>query len=558
MPNLRPYQQEAKEALRAFYRQGGRRGGISLPTGTGKTVIFSSIAADAYAKGTQVTVLVHRDTLVKQAVDKLSQVIPASKVGIVKANKNDVDAPVIVASIQTLARPARLAQIRPPGLTIVDEAHVSVSPSYHAYYQHVGAVPGGPGRLAGFTATWMRNDRNGLGDIWEKVVYKKSIKWAVRNSFLVPPEAIQLGGQLDLSEVRTVKNPTSDNYGDYNERDLQEVVMVDDLLQTVVDGYNKFGEGEPAVLFAPTQASARYFLDGLAAAGVPVAEIFAGTNGASRTWAFSGFDAGTIRVLGTCTALAEGWDSPRCSVALMVRPTRSMLLFIQQVGRILRPWPGKKRGLLLDFVGVTDDKDMRSIVDLSTTPEAREVEFPCPMCQRPLCSECEGCPSQRCEYYRCSCDTDDDFERVPIPRTAKKIEGVHAVDLFAGTDARWLMTNRGIPFVQTANHTYFIALHEGAYAVGRCGARSIQGGMWLATGLTSEEALEQGSEHALAEDPSIAHKGTNWRTSGQAPRPAQIDYARKLGIDPEGMSRGELSDQISIRIASQLLARVGR
>lgn len=540
------------------YRNGARRVGVSLPTGTGKTVIFADMARDVHANGKRVVVLVHRDTLVEQAHKKLAQVISEHHIGIVKAARNDVSAPVIVASVQTLANPNRLAQLTPPSLTIVDEAHVSVSPSYHSYYQHVGAVPGGPGYLAGFTATWMRNDRTGLGDIWESVVFKRSIKWAVNNGYLCRPEAVQLGGNLDLSNVRTVKNPDSDKYGDYNERDLQDLVMVDDLRDTVIKGYQQFANGAPAVLFAPTQASTRYFLEGLNDVGVPAAEIMAGTTKATRAWNFASFDAGTTSVLGTCTALAEGWDSPRCAVALMVRPTRSQLLFIQQVGRILRPWPGKARGLILDFVGILDDKSMSCIVDLGLTPEQTEADYPCPDCGRELCRECGSCSNDRCCHRACSCNEEtDEYERVPIPRTAKKIDGVTEVDLFAGTDARWLLTSRGIPFVQTKDYTFFIALHEGEYAIGRCGAKSIQGGCWLATGLTSEDALEQGSELALTNDPSIASKKSSWRQGSQEPSEGQRTYARQLGIAPEGLNKAELSDAISIKIASRLLARVG-
>lgn len=563
---LRPYQTQAKAAVRSDFVKGHRRVAVVLPTGTGKTVIFSSMAYDTYAKGNRVIVLVHRDTLVGQAYKKLVAAgIPEGHIGIVKASKNEVDAPVIVASIHTLRNPERMRQITPPALTIVDEAHVSVSPTYHAYYQHIAAY-GGSTFIVGFTATMMRNDRNGLGDVYERVSFKRSIKWAVNNGYLVRPEAIQYGPagegskpNVDTSGCRTIGgNPDSASYGDYNEHDLQELVMVDDLLDTVVKGYHELAAGQPAVLFAPTQASARYFLAGLAESGVPVAEVMAGTTAAARQWAFAAFDAGSTHVLGTCTALAEGWDCPRCSVALMVRPTRSPLMFIQQVGRILRPWPGKRRGLVLDFVGVTDDQTMACAVDLSLTPEVREVDYPCQECGRELCVDCGGCRMDRCSYTSCTCEQEAyDFDRVPIPHTAKKITGVTEVDLFAGTDARWLMTNKGVPFVRTRDYTFFVAFHEGAYAVGRCGASSSQGGIWLAKGLASDDALEQGSEAALADDPTVANKKSSWRQGNQPASPQQQDHARRIGIDPTGMGKAELSDAISIRTASRLLAGIG-
>lgn len=565
---LRPYQIEAKAAVRQSFASGLRRVGVGLPTGTGKTVIFSSMAYDTFVKGNTVIVLVHRDTLVGQAYKKLVAAgIPEGRIGIVKANKNEVDAPVIVASIHTLRNPERMRQIKPPTLTIVDEAHVSASPTYHAYYQHIEAH-GGQRFVVGFTATWMRNDRNGLGDIYEKVVFKKSIKWAVNNGYLVRPHAVQYGPSgegskpdVDLSGVRTIGgSPDSASYGDYNEKDLQDVVMVDQLLDTVVKGYHELAAGMPAVLFAPTQSSTRYFLRGLQDSGVPVAEVLAGTSNAARQWAFAAFDAGSTHVLGTCTALAEGWDCPRCAVALMVRPTRSPLMFIQQVGRILRPWPGKQRGLVLDFVGVTDDQTMACAVDLSLTPEAREADYPCPQCGRELCLECDGCGNDRCAQQQCRCEDDapDDFGTQPIEHMAKKITGVTEVDLFAGTDARWLTTPDGTPFVQTKDRMFFVMMRDGEYAVGRCGSRSIAGGIWLAEGLSSDDALELGSEHALNDDPTVASKKSSWRQGSQPASPQQQDHARRIGLDPGEMRKAELSDAISIHTATPLLARIKR
>jgi superfamily II DNA or RNA helicase len=523
---LRPYQVQAKEAVKADYAAGLRRVGVSLPTGVGKSVIMASMAADVFAKGRRVIVLVHRDTLVDQTRRHLTRVIPERAIGIVKAGKNDITAPVIVASIHTLRSEARLAQILPPNLTIVDEAHVSVSDTYLRYFEHVDAVEGGRGYLAGFTATWIRSDTRGLGDVWQRISYKKSLAWAVKAGFLVEPRAIQLGGDLDFSQVRTGID------GDYMEKDLAELVMVDDLKDTVVKGYNNLTPGHSAVLFAPTQQSARFFGDALKDSGVRVAEIFAGTSITERRYNFSAFDNGAVQVLITCTALAEGWDSPRCDVALMLRPSKHPGLITQQIGRILRPWPGKQFATILDFVGVLDNADMRSIIDLSETPE-RVV----------------------------SDDTDSQSElkpkeSTPDPRMVKKINGVHTVDLFAGTEARWLTTKHGVPFVNTRDHLYFVAQLDGDWAVGRCSSKSIQGGCWLVKGLTSAEALEHGSEMALEEDASIAGRKSSWRQGNQRPSAGQLQMAQGMGIDTEGMNKAQVSDAINVYKATQILANI--
>jgi superfamily II DNA or RNA helicase len=524
MTQLRDYQLAAKEAIKADYAAGLRRVGVSLPTGTGKTHVMASMAADVFNKGRRVVLLVHRDTLVDQTKRRLAAFIPERAIGIVKAGKNEITSPVIVASIHTLRSEARLDQLLPPNLTIVDEAHVSLSDTYLRYFDHVNAVQGGRGYLAGFTATWVRSDTRGLGDVWEKISYKKSLAWAVRQGFLVEPRAVQLGGDLDMSGVRTGID------GDYMEKDLAELVMVEDLKETVVKGYANLTPGRSAVLFAPTQESARYFGAALRESGVRVAEIFAGTSITERRYNFSAFDNGAVQVLITCTALAEGWDSPKCDVALMLRPSKHSGLITQQIGRILRPWPGKQFATILDFVGVLDNADMRSIIDLSETPERIASDN----------SQSELAPK----------------ESTPDPRMVKKINGVHTVDLFAGTEARWLTTKHGVPFVTTKEHIYFVAQVDGAWAVGRCNSRSIQGGCWLIKGLTSAEALENGSEAALEEDASIAGRKSSWRQGNQRPSAGQLQMAHGMGIGIEGMNKAQCSDAINVHRATQILANI--
>jgi hypothetical protein len=308
--------------------------------------------------------------------------------------------------------------------------------------------------------------------------------------------------------------------------------MIPDLKDTVVKGYNNLTPGHSAVLFAPTQQSARFFGDALKESGVRVAEIFAGTSSTERRYNFSAYENGAVQVLITCVALAEGFDCPKCDVALMLRPSKHPGLITQQIGRILRPWPGKQYATILDFVGVLDNADMRSIIDLSETPE------------------------------RITSDSVDQSElepreSTPDPRMAKKIDGVHTIDLFAGTQARWLTTKHGVPFVTTREHIYFVAQLDGDWAVGRCGAKSIVGGCWLVKGLTSAEALEAGSEFALEDDASIAGRKSSWRQGNQRPSVGQLQMAYGMGINTEGMNKSQVSDEINVKKATAILANIG-
>lgn len=542
MSGLRDYQLQGNQAVKDAFASGLRRVGASLFTGAGKSHMGAELAAEVYRKGRRVIWLTHRDELVGQTFRHLARVIPARDIGIVKASKNEVDAPVVLASIHTLRSTDRLAQIQQPSMTVVDEAHVSVSDIFLRYFKHVDALPGGRGYLVGFTATWVRSDTRGLGDVWEKVVFKRSVKWGVTHGpgpdgksvpvppgygYLVEPNAIQLGGNLDFSQVRIGSD------GDYMERDLDDVIMIEDLRDTVVKGYHSFTPNASALLFAPTQASARYFGEGFRESGVKVAEMFSGTSVTERRYNRAGFDNGAIKILLTCTALAEGFDCPRCDTALMLRPSRHPGLITQQIGRILRPWPGKTKGSILDFVGVLDSADMRALVDLSETPEKTT--------------------SDSGELT----DTLDELERELEPTMVPKINGAYAIDLFAGTEAKWLRTKHGVPFVTTRDHLYWIAQDsDGSWGVGRCSSRNIQGGRWLVTGLSSAEALEYGSDVALDEDPSIAGRSSFWRKGNQRPTEGQLNMVTRLGISTHGLNKSTLSDAINIHLATQILANV--
>ncbi|MGH7962106.1 MAG: DEAD/DEAH box helicase, partial [Candidatus Binatia bacterium] len=363
MTRLRDYQIDGIKAVRQAYDRGLYRVGVSLGTGLGKTMMMAAMASKVHSEGGRTLTLLHRDVLVEQTVRRYAQFIPPEQIGVVKASRNEIDRRVIIASVHTLRSDGRLQAIPRPDLTIVDEAHVSASDLYLDVFKHLDTVPGGAGFLAGFSATWSRSDDRSLGDIWQEVVFRRSIKWAVENNYLVPPRALQLGGSLDLSDVRIGSD------GDFNERDLGKVVMLPDLKETVVRGYHQVAYGRSAVLFAPTQESARYFGDALRESGVNVAEVLASTGRNARRFAFAGFDSGAVKVLVTCTALSTGWDAPRCDTAIMLRPTRHAGTFVQMIGRVLRPWPSKSEALILDFVGVVDDKDMRSVIDLSPTEE---------------------------------------------------------------------------------------------------------------------------------------------------------------------------------------------
>lgn len=519
---LRDYQLEAIDALGEGWADDEQRLAVVLPTGVGKTVIMAQLAHQ-HRHG-RVLILVDRDELIQQTVEKLKKNDPTLSVGIVRAKQNEGGAAVVVASIQTVSRPNRLAQIGKFGLIIVDECHKSAAPSYKFVLHELGAfVPWGP-KAAGFTATMSRGDRLGLGDVWERVAYTRGIGWFIERGYLVRPVGKAVITDIDLDSVKVTA-------GDYNERALGVVMADDTVLSAIVQSYREHAADRQGVVFAPTVASAEFFAEGLAAAGFPTLGVYGETPTAERRARHDRYRRGELQILTTCTALAEGWDAPWCSAAVLARPTLHQGLFIQQVGRVLRPWPGKTDAVVLDVAGATRRHNLHALIELHETP---------PPTIPPDWGEEE---------------LDEPEERGPGFRREVAAHGFEDVDLFAGTEARWKRTNRGVLFVSTSLHVYFLAADAGEWRVGRAPKKPGQRVEWLRTGCSAEEALAWGGQMAVEEDPVVASGKSLWR-SGRKPTDKAIAYARSQGIDPTGMTAGRLSDAIDIAKANFLLARV--
>ena len=558
MFTLRRYHHVAHEATHNAFDRGLHRPGIQLPTGTGKTRLMAYGAEMVWHQGERVNIYLHRDTLVEQTARTLALAgIPEEEIGIVKANKHEIDRRALIVSVHSLRGTERLKTLPKPKLNVVDEAHVSISPTYLKLYDYLG----NDAYFAGYTATWVRSDDGKLGDFCEEIVFSRPIYWAIDKGYLVKPKTYQLGGDLDLdlSQIRTTKE------GDYNDNDSEAVVMVEEVRDAVVKGYLKLTPGRSAVLFAPTQVSARYFGNALREAGVTVAEIFSGTTKNERKFAFHAFETGAVKVLVTCTALAEGWDSPRCEVALLVRPTKHVGLFIQQVGRVLRPWPGKTCAYLLDFVGVTDNATLTAAIDLSKS-EDKDSEKEVSADNLEQCEHCEEWRvlkfCEQVELFLCfKCIKELGIEPEEKQYNAKKIQGIHEIDLFADSKAQWLNTYYGQPFISTSNKSrsgvgriFFVLPFNGVWGAGVTRSMHAHDPVtWIATDVTANEAIDIATAAAMDEDPNIVHKKAAWRRG--APTEAQINYARRNGISPEGMTKSQLADEINIFIASQTLGR---
>lgn len=525
---LRDYQAEGARKVFEAWQRGVTRPGVDMATGLGKTAIMGEVARTMSRGPGRVCVLLHRDTLVEQTVARFrEQLDPGTSIGVLKAERDELGARVIVASVHSLRRPERRRRLAQADVRtlIVDEAHVSVSPTYREVYRALGTLDG-DAVMAGFSATWSRSDATGLGDVWQEIVYSRGIKWGVAKGFLVRPRGVQVGEGVDLTGVRRGAD------GDYRDGDLERAVMLEEIRDIVVTGALRHAPNRPGVLFAPTIDAAEYFAAALTEAGLRTEGIYASTPAWQRRQRFADHREGRVRILSTCTALAEGWDAPWCSAAHYVRPTRHKGLFVQTAGRVLRPWPGKADALLLDYVGVLDDMDLRSAVDLSVS-----------------CEDADGAELLEPD------DDDEEVEPVGRERMVRRRRVDHEVELFAGTTVKWLPGPAGLPFVPCGDQLVVLVDGPRGWNVAEVSlpvAGRPAGGRWVAEGLSSEAALEVGSDHAEELGEYLSRRSAAWRKG--APSEAQLRYAHGLGIDVEGLNRGQVSDEISAVKATYALA----
>jgi superfamily II DNA or RNA helicase len=344
MIQLRDYQRDCLCAvLEAHQEKNVTRPLVSLPTGTGKTIIFAALAREL---GWRTLVLAHRDELVRQAADKFSMVWPEASLGVVKADEDDFrDRQVVVASVQTLARPNRLERVAHEDfrLLVVDEAHHAPAISYRRIADYLLFMDAEPGRLLlGVTATARRADAVGLGCVFEDVVYHASILTMIRAGYLADLRGLRVRAGGDLSGVGT-------RHGDFAERQLARAVNTPERNAAVVAAYLEHAAGRKALAFTADVQHALDLAQAFRESGVEAAAVYGGMPEQERREILRAFSAGELQVVTNCAVLTEGYDEPSIDCILMARPTKSPVLYTQCIGRGTRLFPGKQDCLVVDF-----------------------------------------------------------------------------------------------------------------------------------------------------------------------------------------------------------------
>lgn len=318
---LRPYQNNLVEQLRAAWRNGFKAPCIVLPCGGGKSCILAEIARRTTYNGKRVLFLVHRRELVEQIIGTFC--------------RWGVDMRYCdVMMVQTACRRKNLPK---PGLIMTDENHHSLAASYRKIYDRFPDV-----LRVGVTATPVRLNGDGLGDVNDKLIIGVSAKWLIENNCLAPYE-YYAPDVADLTGLHT-------KMGEYVTADVEKAMIKKAVFGDVIGYYKQLAAGKKAVCYCASIKHSKSMAEEFTAAGIPAAHIDGETPKEERARTIADFRAGKIRILCNVDLISEGFDVPDCECAILLRPTQSLTLYIQQSMRCMRYRPGK-HAIIIDHVG---------------------------------------------------------------------------------------------------------------------------------------------------------------------------------------------------------------
>lgn len=342
---LRPYQQEAREAIFEQWDSGVSKTLLVLPTGCGKTIVFAKVTEDCVRRGDRVLILAHRGELLEQAADKIHK---STGLGcaVEKAEESCIGSwfRIVVGSVQSMMREKRLGQFPADYFQtiIIDEAHHCISDSYQKILNHFSQA-----KVLGVTATPDRGDMRNLGSYFESLAYEYTLPKAIKEGYLSPIKALTIPLKIDMSGVGV-------QAGDFKASDIS--TALDPYLQGIAEEMEKYCKDKKTVVFLPLVKTSQKFKDILNDHGFLAAEV----NGDSqdRAEVLEAFDRGDYNVLCNSMLLTEGWDCPSVDCVVVLRPTKVRSLYCQMVGRGTRLSPGKDHLLLLDFLWHTERHEL--------------------------------------------------------------------------------------------------------------------------------------------------------------------------------------------------------
>ncbi len=536
---LRDYQIEAVQAVLETWGSGTHRTAVVLPTGTGKSTVIGELASTATALGLRVVMLAHRQELLYQMASTVKAVAPhLPSVGIVAAERDEYQSPIVAASFATVMQQHRLSRLGRREVILCDETHHVTAPTYLGVVETLGAYD--DSFFCGFTATLRREDGKALREVIEHVAYERDLRWAIAEGHLVKPHGLTVKIQgLDLDRVRVVA-------GDFASAELAEVMEAS--TESVVDAVMRFATGRRALVFAAGVVAAQLISESLQDRGIHSAVVVGSTPYDERQRHYAAFESGEVSVLVTVQVLTEGVDFPWCNAVVLARPTRSQVLYSQMVGRVLRPFPGKESALVLDLAGSTRVLGLVTLPDLDAGTYSVTVD-----------QDGNELPPE---------DDDEVIGLAPARQLRRGPVDMVSIDLLGSmnTGVLWLETVGGIPFMPTGStqsSDLYVFLWptpppewvggETHWRAGWITAKGQREGGWICAPTELGMARDAAEDWLIESGFKYPRRAAKWR-GRQEPSQKQLDFARLLGIpDTDDMSCALLSDHIAIVTASRRL-----
>ena len=413
--DLRAYQAAAIQGCRIEIAAGRNRVVIYGPTGSGKSLLIEAITRSALAKSKRVGIIANRIHLVRQLSERFLQ--GGIRHGIIQGeNSHSTHCPVVICSVQTVARRG-LPEV---DVVIIDEGHACAgSKDYRNVIFRNSALP-----VIAVTATpfskGMAKPYAELGGepLFHSLVVSATIRDLIAEGYLVDCD-IYAPSEPDLTGVKTTRNAFGEL--DYEEKQLAEAMDRKELVGDIVGHWLQRSRGKPTVCFASSIAHSMHIVERFGAAGVSARHIDCYMPQEEKDGLLDAFKRGEFTVLSNVALIAEGFDYPACEVCILARPTKSLIRYIQMVGRVLRPFHGKDRATVLDHAGSThllgyptDDLPLElddgSARKSSGQREEEELPKKCPSCSYMKAARQRKCP-------KCG------FEPKLQPREVEVVEG---------------------------------------------------------------------------------------------------------------------------------------
>lgn len=533
----RKYQDDCIAAVEEARARGLQRVLAALATGLGKTVIFSRLAARWIEQSPgRVLILAHRDELIEQAVKKLLLVAPHLDIGVVKADRDEHEHAVVVASIQTLARQPRRARFTKNfQLIVVDEAHHSEATTYREVLEDFGGFTEGGPFVLGVTATPERADGKSLGATWQEIVYRMMILDGIVQGYLCDLQALQVKIAADFNGLHT-------RHGDYITEEVEELLIDGGAPEHIAQALKQYAPDRKAIVFTPTIEVAHLCAAAINRVGIPAVAVDGTQDIEVRREYLKKFSNGTYRVVTNCAVLLEGYDEPSVDCIVCAAPTKSRVKYVQTIGRGTRKHPGKDNCLVLDVVGATDRYDLMQMATLFEDVAGKRLR------------ESDTKPRTLTEAIR--------EEQLELEEAGKPVNIIaRAVQLFQGGRFAWIRTENGfmLPLGTSGEVEMYLDPVEKRWYVEHLRVHPADTNAPEIIVCVTEDA---GYAQGMAEDyvrnlknedgrsaAILVDKEARWRRS--EPSEKQIETLERWGIKiPEGCTKGQASEIIAQRIAS--------